>query len=189
MIGGRPSVQEYIKLNKKIIPIPEKETSGLRKLCLNLHNEKRALHNAGPLGYNDELETFAQEWAEALIRSKKFEHRPSNPYGENLYLHQDIKDQMPTNEQALSRAVRLWYDEVRAFKMHFGKELMLKQLIDMPETGHFTQLVWKESTAVGLGIARGKDAVVVCCNYAPSGNVINKFVENVAPAVRSKRRK
>ena len=46
------------------------------------------------------------------------------------------------------------------------------------ETGHFTQLVWAETTHVGCGYIKFKDsanpsfpyATWVTCNYGPAGN-------------------
>lgn len=50
--------------------------------------------------------------------------------------------------------------------------------------GHFTQVVWNATTHVGLGLAR-KDSedshlVIVVANYAPAGNVLGKFKDNVS---------
>ena len=32
-----------------------------------------------------QLSKFAQEWADKLARENRFDHRPNNQYGENLY--------------------------------------------------------------------------------------------------------
>ena len=52
------------------------------------------------------------------------------------------------------------------------------------KTGHLTQVVWKGSKQLGVGVAfanNGHTAVVVA-NYSPPGNYLNKFPENVLPA-------
>lgn len=54
-------------------------------------------------------------------------------------------------------------------------------------TGHFTQLVWKNTTQVGCGAAEGQTViggsiytgVYVVCQYAPHGNVQGQFPQNV----------
>ena len=47
-------------------------------------------------------------------------------------------------------------------------------------TGHFTQVVWKNTRDIGIGKAFGKDGrVFVCVNYHPPGNVIGRFKDNV----------
>lgn len=52
-------------------------------------------------------------------------------------------------------------------------------------TGHFTQLVWKESTKLGIGVARmnwqGHNAWLVVGRYKKHGNMAGAFTANVAP--------
>jgi len=53
--------------------------------------------------------------------------------------------------------------------------------------GHFTQVVWKNSTELGCGAAQGVktfqgnqyNAFYVVCQYGPAGNVIGQFDDNV----------
>lgn len=50
------------------------------------------------------------------------------------------------------------------------------------KTGHFTQVVWKDSTELGVGMARNRNGeVYVVCNYNPAGNFLGSFTENVLP--------
>lgn len=46
---------------------------------------------------------------------------------------------------------------------------------------HFTQVVWKGTRYVGMGMAHNvkRGIVVIVANYFPPGNVIGHFVENV----------
>ena len=53
-------------------------------------------------------------------------------------------------------------------------------------TGHFTQIVWQESTELGVGKAKGSNGkIIVVARYRPPGNVINHFQNNVKPKVMS----
>ena len=51
-------------------------------------------------------------------------------------------------------------------------------------TGHFTQLVWKESTQLGIGVARmnmsGFAGWIVVGRYKKHGNMAGDFGANVA---------
>ena len=50
-------------------------------------------------------------------------------------------------------------------------------------TGHFTQLVWKSTKTVGFGVSLGTSSgfncVYLVANYAPPGNYLNQFSQNV----------
>lgn len=49
--------------------------------------------------------------------------------------------------------------------------------------GHYTQLVWRGSEQLGIGLARTIDAngvsYYVVCNYYPPGNIMGQFATNV----------
>lgn len=49
--------------------------------------------------------------------------------------------------------------------------------------GHFTQVVWKESTQLGVGVANDGIKVFVVGQYRPAGNMNTKenFYQNVLP--------
>jgi hypothetical protein len=48
------------------------------------------------------------------------------------------------------------------------------------DTGHFTQVIWKETREMGIGAAIGSNNIVICCaNYYKSGNEVDKYFENV----------
>ena len=52
------------------------------------------------------------------------------------------------------------------------------------KTGHFTQVVWRDSTELGVGMARNRNGeVYVVCNYNPAGNFLGSFTENVLPPI------
>ena len=51
-------------------------------------------------------------------------------------------------------------------------------------TGHFTQVVWKGSTVLGIGRAegtiRGMKCAYTVARYRPAGNMMGAFAQNVA---------
>ena len=47
------------------------------------------------------------------------------------------------------------------------------------ETGHFTQVVWKNTKRVGCALSRKGDHVVVVCRYDPPGNFLGLFETQV----------
>lgn len=55
-------------------------------------------------------------------------------------------------------------------------------------TGHYTQLVWADATAVGCGFAdfqEGRPTRLIVCNYKEGGNVLGRMIYSVgSPASR-----
>jgi len=139
-----------------------------RQDSLAAHNAYRAKHGVAALKLSSELNALAQEWADHLIAENAFEHRPNNNNGENIYMSSGRAAQ----EQAQG-AVDSWYSEIKDYT--FGKEPSRGG----PVTGHFTQVVWKGSTEVGVGVAQEGSKVVVVANYSPPGNYIGQYVDNV----------
>merc|ERR1712165_544107 len=139
-----------------------------RQDSLTAHNVYRAKHGVPDLKLNNELNALAQEWAEYLIANNAFEHRPNNNNGENIYMSSGRAAQ----DQAQG-AVDSWYSEIKDYT--FGKEPSWGG----PVTGHFTQVVWKGSTDVGVGVAQEGSKVVVVANYSPPGNYGGQYVDDV----------
>ncbi|XP_065357746.1 uncharacterized protein LOC135951926 [Calliphora vicina] len=146
-----------------------KSVEQLRKECLEAHNRYRAKHGAGPLTLSKQLNAYATEWAKQLADSNTLQHRKNNKYGENLYLGTGMGPQ--THELA----VQAWYDEIKDY--NFNKPGFSSN------TGHFTQVVWKTSKELGVGIVNRANRTWVVCNYDPPGNVMGTYMECVPPLV------
>jgi len=152
---------------------------------LKLHNRHRACHGSPPLTINQDLNKIAQTYAEHLAATSKFEHS-GNEYngkslGENLYMQWISHGHVKADAKA---AVKNWYDEI---KLHnFDRPKFSK------ETGHFTQMVWKSTKTMGVGVAFSPDRqeVYIVANYFPAGNITNPgyFEKNVLrPTCRTQR--
>ena len=63
------------------------------------------------------------------------------------------------------------YDEIKDYNFNRGGY--------QSGTGHFTQLVWKGSTRLGAAVVQRGNIVVVVARYAPAGNFMGRFGENV----------
>ncbi len=68
-----------------------------------------------------------------------------------------------------------WYNEVAHYNYDHGGFSM--------ETGHFTQVVWKNTAKIGAGIAYNGDRTkaYVVAQYTPPGNYEGQYQENVLP--------
>ena len=139
--------------------------------ALKKHNELRAQHNTGPLTLSEELNQIAQKYADHLAKIKKMEHSNSvykgEDLGENLYF-------CSGNEIEGEAMTMSWYNEIS--KYNYDEPGFVSG------TGHFTQLVWKDSKEVGFGYAISTDGVYYgVANYFPAGNINTKeeFSNNV----------
>ena len=126
---------------------------------LKAHNEKRALHGSPPLSWDAGLAAGAQSWAAACTRQHSGFDKG---YGENLY--------WGTNQTARS-AVDWWYAENKYYRWddpitsyHLGDSDRSK------EVRHFTQLVWKDTSKLGCGVAKCQNDQYFVCRYVKQGN-------------------
>lgn len=130
------------------------------KACLEAHNKYRAMHGTPALSINPNLTQVAAKWAQVscgtpkisaimfnnslslllqnLAKRQKMEHSPNGKYGENIYYSsgQQVTPDMPA---------KMWYDEIA--KYDFAKSQF------NPYTGHFTQLIWRDTKQVGVAYA------------------------------------
>ncbi|CAH0392347.1 unnamed protein product [Bemisia tabaci] len=132
---------------------------------LAAHNHYRAAHGVPPLTLDEDLNALAQDWAVHLTQLGHMEHRDSE-YGENVYYFWSSDPDYPVSG---NDPVDSWYNEVKQYT--YGTE--------GSGTGHFTQVVWKDSQRLGVGIAKSNGHVYVVCNYDPAGNVGGMYAENV----------
>merc|ERR1711924_250843 len=145
--------------------------------CLAAHNAFRAKHGAPPLQWDDSCAQYAQRAAQECLDEGNMHHNNiPNGQGQNLYMSMT---QGSDNEAGAKTAVSGWYSEVNDPGYDF----------DNPGfdhgTGHFTQVVWKGTTKVGMAKVRGDqdgwDTVYIAANYAPAGNMEGDFEQNVLP--------
>ncbi|XP_062549525.1 Golgi-associated plant pathogenesis-related protein 1-like [Armigeres subalbatus] len=146
-------------------------TNQFKQDVLEEHNRVRAQHSAAPLQLDESICRYAQSWANHLAATNKLQHRTTNKYGENLYVL------LGRAECSGVDVVQSWYKERKDYT--FGQP---DPGLRFSKVGHFTQVVWKDCTHLGVGmaIATGGKGVYVVCNYNPPGNVKNRYSENVA---------
>lgn len=132
---------------------------------MKLHNDARAEVGVPPLVYDATLAAYAQEWADKLAaQGGDLEHRTDNKYGENLAGY------MPETGMRVVHGAKLWYDEIKNYDADKNAKIDPNGVA----IGHYTQMVWRKSTKVGLGIAMADNGMaVLCANYDPPGNFNN----------------
>ncbi|MCX0274259.1 CAP family protein [Nocardia zapadnayensis] len=136
--------------------------------ALTLHNQYRADYGAAPLQWDAALAAGAQKWAESC----EFTHsQAGGGYGENLYAGGG-------ENVTVDHAMQAWMAEAEHYDS--GNPVF------STATGHFTQVVWKSTTKVGVAVADCPAGSIfdmpsrfVVARYAPPGNVEGRFDQNV----------
>lgn len=147
--------------------------------CLKEHNDRRTIHGANPLIWNDTLVAHAQVWANNLAATGQFQHDPSLAQlkeGENLAWFQG------NNDVDCTDALKGWYDNEEPLYDYDNPGFA-------PQTGHFTQVVWKSTSAVGVAqVSKGSGIskqTYIVARYYPAGNIIGLFPQNVGAKQQS----
>ncbi|CAH3109232.1 unnamed protein product, partial [Pocillopora meandrina] len=173
--GGLRTTPETLVTKKAVTTIqpsvPATSLTAEAKACLKAHNERRALHGASPLVWDDTLVEHAQVWADHLAETGKIRHDPNRDgEGENIAWFKGHKT--ADCEDALVG----WYDREEPMYDYAKPGFS-------PETGHFSQVVWKATTAVGVAqSSRGSGfskEIFIVARYNPTGNVLRRFQKNV----------
>ena len=145
---------------------------------LRAHNRLRAVHGAPPLEWSEHCADQALIAAKACKAKNTMFHNncKEHGHGQNIFAYVSGGGERRPD----AAAVHSWYAEVVDPGYPFGKV----GATCPPGTGHFTQVVWKGTTHVGMACAGDpKTGVFVVANYAPFGNLQNAFLENVSPPV------
>ncbi|PBP17328.1 extracellular SCP domain protein Pry1 [Diplocarpon rosae] len=142
-----------------------------RKNILDAHNFYRGEHGVHDVAWNATSATYAANWAKAC----NFAHS-KGPTGENL----------AAGHANASASVDAWGLERKDY--NFRKPTGFSD-----KTGHFTQLVWSNTTTVGCGVSscqgvNSTPGFYVVCEYYPPGNVAGSkneyFKDNVKKQVK-----
>lgn len=173
-----PQIKSVTETQEKedLISTPEKPKSEPTfdyNLMLSAHNIIRKNVGIAPLIYSKTLAEDAQLWSQKLKEDGcEMKHDPNTPYGENLYwveLTGDTTDNLIETPKAI---VTAWAEEKNYYNYEDNTCDKNKQC------GHYTQLVWEDTTEVGCGVSvcfgKNSQKEIWVCRYNPAGNYIGE---------------
>ncbi|XP_068989798.1 Golgi-associated plant pathogenesis-related protein 1-like [Neodiprion pinetum] len=167
-----------VRMKRLMMKLKRQKGLPFVKECLRVHNKYRAIHGSTPLRLNSEITSYAQEWANSLAKREAFEHRPDCLYGENLFSAFDDSDEWLI---LASDPVRCWYSEIELYT--FDEFLVQPKTSN---TGRFTQMIWKSTLELGVGISlHFSGRVYIVCCYDPVGNISGNYNANVLPPAKA----
>ena len=170
--GCAPEPAFYVRTEppqaRAIQPIAPPRTtspsSEIERRLLAAHNAERARAGTPALRWADSLEAEARVWARTLIDSGRFEHDPAqHGHGENLWTGWGGRQFTPED------MIGDWVKEKADYRP--GVFPNVSRTGAWSDVGHYTQLVWRDTTHVGCAVETRGDRSVLACRYAPPGNI------------------
>uniref|UniRef100_A0A8R1I283 SCP domain-containing protein n=1 Tax=Caenorhabditis japonica TaxID=281687 RepID=A0A8R1I283_CAEJA len=150
----------------------------LKEWIVSYHNVYRSKHNAPALVPDLVLDARGKRWADELAYHKGcLVHEQPRTYGENLFFFG--ARHLPTQQTLAAAVVQSFYLEGIGYNYSSWRPMSFFK------TGHFTQLVWKESRRIGVGVSIVKASslrspcvsggpnmylIFVVVKYDPAGN-------------------
>ena len=137
----------------------------LEAAMLRVHNLARQDVRAAPLVWNEALAAEALAWARQLAREGRMRHSGRAGHGENLWVG-------TRNAYSHSEMAQLWVDEKRYFMNRPTPDSSTTG--NFADVGHYTQIIWPETTQLGCAIASDRDFDYLVCRYTAPGNVMGQ---------------
>jgi hypothetical protein len=145
-------------------PAAAKPPADPAQAILQVHNAERAAIGVPAVAWSDEAAAHAKAWAEKLAETGKMRHSPVSDRpgeGENLWIGS-------AGAYTPAEMAEAWAAEKSHFK--YGTYPNLSR--DGQVVGHYSQMVWRNTTAIGCAIVRSGKWDILVCRYAPPGNFI-----------------
>ena len=141
-------------------------TSDQIQAILAAHNSYRAQVGVPPLQWSDSLAVSSQNWANQLAATGTLVHS-HGPFGENLA-------DGTAGGFSVTQLVDIWGNEKQFFIA--GTFPNVSSTGNWEDVGHYTQVVWRNTTQVGGALATGNGLDFLVCQYLPEGNIIGQAV-------------
>ncbi len=143
-----------------VVPLPA--SASMAQEILNAHNKYRSEVGVTPLIWSNQLAAQAEEWAKYLSENQAFKHSQTSGQGENLWMG-------TSGRFSYTQMVDAWGSEKKYFK--YGTFPNVSSTGNWTDVGHYTQIVWKNTTEVGCAGVDGRDGNYrFVCRYVSPGN-------------------
>jgi len=179
-------VDEIVKLSSNIKSLKSESFAPLnidrtkfnlvtfKKTFLEFHNKVRKIHQAGELVEDQHLSDNSQIHANLLARCDKLSN--SGKKLKDKILGENIAKVSGNTNTEVDFILKNWYDQKENIDFNFPKYKI--------ETSNFTQMIWRESKQIGMGIAFSNTGnAYVVLNYFPEGNLPEGFLMNIKSGI------
>jgi hypothetical protein len=142
------------------------EQRGLAQEIVQAHNKYRTEVGVPPIQWSTDLANHAQEWANYLSANLLFQHSGATGEGENLWAGS-------SHTYSFTQMIDAFGNEKKDFI--YGVFPNVSRTGNWVDVGHYTQLVWRNTTHVGCAGADGNDGTYrLVCRYGSPGNVVTQ---------------
>lgn len=172
VVTGKKATPEI----KSAPPLARATSDGIRvewkQATLDAHNQFRKDHGSPDLVWSDECYLSAKRQADMCQEKRGMTHGTiqgsSGQHGLNIFW-------CSSPGSTALRCTKAWYDEIIDPGYDLSKPGFKSSI------GHFTPVVWKGTTSVGMALS--EDGRFIVANYHPPGNYngSEKFERNVLP--------
>jgi len=149
-------------------PLSAGPENGFAAQLLLHHNVERRRLGKSPLAWSNKLASEAKEWADHLAAIERLEHASNDERhgaGENLWMGS-------TGAYSAGQMMGAFISERKLY--HAGIFPDVSTTGSWRDVGHYTQVIWGETTEVGCAVAKGHSNDVLVCRYWPAGNTYGK---------------
>jgi len=170
ILSGCAATNEVAQLPPPPVPLlaASDPMTPVQKTLLEAHNKYRAEAGVPPMVWSSALTAIAQRWADHLAKfSHALEHSGMLDLGENVAMS-------ASGKKSAAALVQLFASEKRQFSG--GTFPDVSRTGDWHAVAHYTQMVWRNTTEVGCGAAKGGGNDYLVCEYAPEGNILAERV-------------
>lgn len=135
-------------------------------VILQQHNTYRSALQLPALSWSPQLAKDALAWAQHLASVDKGQHDASvrGKEGENLWWG-------TADSFSYTDMVAMWGNEKTVFKYGVFPNVSTDR---SAMVGHYTQMVWKNTTSVGCALAGNGSTDYLVCRYSVPGNVVGQ---------------
>jgi|Transcript_82613 hypothetical protein len=124
-------------------------------------NAIRARHNADPLEFDDEAAGHARDCVQAGMDAGSMSHNNAKEYGEGQCISWGT-----VGYWDMKVGIDKWMEEESQYSGEFT-------------ASHYTQIVWKSSTGIGLAMGEKDGSYYIAANFSPAGNQWHQYDDNV----------
>jgi hypothetical protein len=129
------------------------------------HNKLRAEIGVPPLRWSDKLAQGATQWARTIAALNRIQYSGAPGVGENVGVSW-------ADNASLGQLIGIWTKEKGLFQP--GLFPQVSRNGDAYAVLHYTQMIWRDTTEVGCGVATSGKSNYLVCRYTPQGNFIGQ---------------